>query len=159
AILIGAWLGWQLLCQNGRLLLRVEALEEFLSEFEPREPAALVSLPICSLAPEFELQDLAGETKSLAQFRGQPVLLISFNPACDFGRDLAPKLAALSSSSRRGDEADFGNPKSENGKPNPGDPLLPSAATNGLPLLIITTTGDAEKNRKFFREHKLDCPV
>src|SRR5205823_12329761 len=28
-----------------------------------------------------------------------------------------------------------------------------------LPRLLILTTGDAEKNREFFCEHNLDCPV
>ena len=33
-ILAGCWLGWQLLRQNGRLLLRIESLEERLNELE-----------------------------------------------------------------------------------------------------------------------------
>src|SRR5216117_3455111 len=52
-------------------------------------------LPVGTDAPAFELPDLEGERKSLAQFRGQPLLLIFFNPACGFCRDLAPKLAAV----------------------------------------------------------------
>jgi len=38
AILAGAWLGWQLLRQNGRMLLRVEELEKRLDELEFGEP-------------------------------------------------------------------------------------------------------------------------
>ncbi len=38
AILIGGWLGWLLLRQNGRLLLRIEALEQRLHELEFGEP-------------------------------------------------------------------------------------------------------------------------
>src|SRR5215467_12021910 len=95
AILAGAWLGWQLLRQNGRLLLRIEALEEFLNELELGEPAAPPGLPAGAPAPDFELPDLFGEAKSLAQFRGQLLLLIFFNPACGYCRDLAPKLVAL----------------------------------------------------------------
>ena len=34
AILAGGWLGWQLIRQNGRLLLRLEGLEERVNEFE-----------------------------------------------------------------------------------------------------------------------------
>src|SRR5262245_26566027 len=94
-ILVGGWLGWQLLRQNGRLLLRIEALEEFLNELELGEPESPADLPLDSLAPEFELPDLAGEKKSLAQFRGQPVLLIFFNPDCGFCRQMMPKLAAF----------------------------------------------------------------
>jgi len=38
AILAGSWLGWQLLRQNGRLLLRIEELEQRLNELEFGEP-------------------------------------------------------------------------------------------------------------------------
>ena len=31
--------------------------------------------------------------------------------------------------------------------------------SGGRPLLLIITTGDAEKNRQFFAEHKVGCPV
>jgi peroxiredoxin len=37
-ILLGCWLGWQLLRQNGRMLLRLEELEKRLDEFEFAEP-------------------------------------------------------------------------------------------------------------------------
>jgi peroxiredoxin len=98
AILAGAWLGWQLLRQNGRLLLRVEELENRLDELESGEPDAPSSLPLGSPAPEFSLPDLtSGQTQSLADFRGQSVLLIFFNPACGFCRELVPKLAAVNS--------------------------------------------------------------
>src|SRR3989442_9175429 len=95
AILAGGWLAWQLLRQNGRLLLRLEDLEKRLDEAEFGEPEAPSGLALGSLAPEFELPDLAGETKTLAQFRGQPLLLIFFNPACSYCRELAPKLASF----------------------------------------------------------------
>src|SRR6266576_973988 len=94
AILVGCWLGWQLLRQNGRLLLRLEELEKRLNELEfgSGEPEGL---PVGSEAPTFELADLAGGRKSLAQFRGQPVLLVFFNPACGYCREMLPKLAAV----------------------------------------------------------------
>jgi peroxiredoxin len=38
-MLAGGWLGWQLLRQNGRLLLRVEELEQRLDELEFAEPS------------------------------------------------------------------------------------------------------------------------
>jgi peroxiredoxin len=98
AILMGCWLGWQLLRQNGRLLLRVEELENRLDELESGEPDAPSSLPLGSPAPEFSLPDLtSGQTQSLADFRGQSVLLIFFNPACGFCRELVPKLAVVNS--------------------------------------------------------------
>ena len=172
AILVGGWLGWQLLRQNGRLLLRLEELEKRLDTLEFGEDDQPTGLAVGTEAPAFELPDLAGDRKSLAQYRGQPLLLIFFNPACGFCRDLAPKLVAVA--------AGF-QPASESGILPPGKPSRLAGATNnhdasvlsdaGLeapptgrqgcpPLqLLILTTGDSEKNREFFREHKLGCPV
>jgi hypothetical protein len=58
AVLVLCWLGWQLLRQNGRILLRLDALEQRLDELDsPPEPEGL---PVGSLAPEFDLTDLTG---------------------------------------------------------------------------------------------------
>src|SRR5438876_9523366 len=89
AILAGGWLGWQLLRQNGRMLLRLDELEKRLNELEFGETDQPEGLPIGSEAPAFELPDLAGEQKSLARFRGQPLLVIFFNPDCGFCREMA----------------------------------------------------------------------
>src|SRR6266487_1088499 len=88
AIFVGGWLSWQLLRQNGRILLRLDELEKRLNELEfggADEPEGLL---LGSEAPAFELADLSGERKSLAQFRGQSVLLIFFNPECGYCREL-----------------------------------------------------------------------
>src|SRR5438552_2067186 len=159
AIFVGGGVDWQLLRQNGRLLLRDEALEERLNELEFGGPDAPAGLPVGSVAPEFILPDLKDETRTLAQFRGQPLLLIFFNPACGFCREMMPKLAAILSRSRRGDEAGSANPKSRIQDPKSDDRLLTSAATENLSQIIILTSGDTEKNRPFFAEHKLECPV
>ncbi len=48
AILAGCWLGWQLLRQNGRILLRLDELEERLNELEfgsADQPEGLPSNP------------------------------------------------------------------------------------------------------------------
>src|SRR5438105_7120542 len=130
-----SWLGWQLLRQNGRLLLRLDELEKRLNEaeFAADEPEGL---PLGTEAPTFDLEDLAGQRKSLAQYRGQPMLLIFFDPACGFCRELAPKLAEFSPS-----------------------PSLEQKEGERMPQILIISTGDAEKNREFFHEHKLGCPV
>src|SRR5438045_1273256 len=88
----GGWLGWQLLRQNGRMLLRLDQLEKRLDALEFGEDEPPTGLALGSPAPEFELPDLAGETRTLAQYRGRSVLLIFFNPACGFCRDMMPKL-------------------------------------------------------------------
>ena len=145
------WLGWQLLRQNGRLLLRLEALEQRLDELDsPPEPEGL---PVGTLTPEFDLPDLTGERRTLVQFRAQPLLLVFFNPDCGFCRDLAPKLAALEPRSSRREEAHTP------GLQRADQSLFTSAAANARPLVLVITTGDAEKNRQFFGEHKITSPV
>src|SRR5439155_19064788 len=79
----------------GRILLRLDELEKRLNELEFGHADEPQGLRLGSEAPAFELPDLAGERKSLAQFRGQPVLLIFFNPDCGFCRELIPKLAEV----------------------------------------------------------------
>jgi peroxiredoxin len=125
----GCWFGYQLFRQNGRMLLRIDALERRLRE----DKGALTfkpALPIGSVAPDFELRDLAGERRSLSQFRDQRVLLIFFNPQCGYCMKMAPALAAL---------APHGNDKQ--------------------PMPLVVTTGGLELNRRFFQEHEIRCPV
>src|SRR5882724_5504011 len=93
---VGCWAGFQLLRQNGRILLRLEQLErEFASlaalvqaaregrsladsasQAEPARPALPAGLTPGVPAPAFELPDLSGARTSLAQFRGRRVLLV-----------------------------------------------------------------------------------
>ena len=142
-ILTGCWLGSQLLRQNGRVLLRLDELEKRLDELEFGQDEARGGLPAGCEAPAFELRDLAGEPRSLVQFRGRPVLLIFFNPACGFCRELLPKLVT----------AVRQEPESNR-----------SLATNGensgsRPVIVVVTTGDPETSRKLFSEHQLDTSV
>lgn len=140
AIACIGWLVWQLLRQNGRLLLRLDELEQRLNELEFGEGKAPVGWPVGGEAPVFDLPDLASNRKSLAQYRGQPLLLIFFNPACGFCRELLPRLTALDSS-----------PQDERN--------TATRPTGPNPLILIVSTGDAETNRTLFSEHKVTCPV
>src|SRR5262245_29716153 len=144
AILVGCWLGWQLLRQNGRILLQLDELEKRLDKLEFGVDDQPMGLPVGSEAPSFELPDLAGGTRTLAQHRGQSLLLIFFNPACGYCRGLLPKLVAYSS------------------HPVP----LPLGGGEGgrspdeqAPQLLIISTGERDAYRKLFDEHKLDYPV
>ncbi len=175
AILVGGWLGWQLLRQNGRFLLRLDELEKRLNELEFGGADEPESLPLGSEAPAFELPDLLGERHNLAQFRGRPLLLIFFNPACGYCRDLAPKLAAVAAGFQPAGEGGIlppGKNAHSTGSPeSPKDSAPTLVNSPGLearltgrqgcppPQILILTTGDAEKNRQFFAEHKLECPV
>ena len=145
AILMGSWLGWQLLRQNGRLLLRLEELERYLDELELGQGEEQEALPVGSDAPRFDLPDLAGDRKSLDQYRGQPLLLIFFNPACGFCRDLVPKLEGKAENGKQ--KAEMGQSVAGNG--NLGEP----------PKVLIVSTGDATSHRTLFDRHKNECPV
>jgi peroxiredoxin len=132
-IAFGCWLGYQLIGQNGRILLRLEALEERLSASRREQapaPAGPSSLPIGATAPEFTLPDLAGERKKLSDFRGKRLLLIFFNPRCGFCTRIAPDLAAL-----------------------------PWDGTGGRPMPLVITTGDMSENRQIVEEYQIRCPV
>ena len=137
AILMGSWLGWQLLRQNGRLLLRLEELEKRLDQLEFGGGDKPEGLSIGSEAPAFELPDLAGQRKSLAQYRGQRVLLIFFNPTCGFCRDMVPRLKEKAESRKQKAEME---PQRQ-------------------PHVLMISTGGAEANRTLLAEHQLDCPV
>jgi peroxiredoxin len=129
----GGWLAYQLVRQNGRLLLRLETLEERLAQLQgtlSEEPDAPAGLPVGSAAPAFELPDLAGGRRTLAEFRGRRLLLVFFNPRCRHCRQLAPRLAAL-----------------------------PIDGGDGRPVYVLVSTGDAEDNGRLVKEHGLRCPV
>jgi peroxiredoxin len=86
--------------QNGRLLLRLEALETRLDvagiapapEQIPAEPEA--GLPVGAPAPAFQLSGLHGETLTLEALRavGKPILLIFSDPDCRPCNALLPEI-------------------------------------------------------------------
>jgi peroxiredoxin len=142
AAIVGcSWLCWQLLRQNGRILLRLDDLEKRLDHLECDEPRT--DLPLGSLAPDFDLPGLGGERKTLADFRGQSLLLIFFNPGCRFCRDLVPRLAALGSIR----------------KPEGNQSAVTPAVANGHPHPLIISSGGMKQNRQFFAEHQMTSSV
>ncbi|SAK84805.1 methylamine dehydrogenase accessory protein MauD [Caballeronia pedi] len=133
-IVFGCWLGYQLVRQHGRILLSLARLEQGFAggPAEPLVPAstALSGLPLGSMAPDFELPDLSGALRRLSEFRGRPVLLIFFNPACRFCTSMVPELAAFASEGQ-----------------------------NGKPALLVISTGESEANRQLFQTHGIGFPV
>jgi methylamine dehydrogenase accessory protein MauD len=89
-----------LLRQNGRLLIRVEALEDELDGETATSPNGgveappSVGLPIGSTAPDLELSDLHGETLTLASLRasGKPVMLVFTDPDCGSCTAMLPEI-------------------------------------------------------------------
>ena len=129
-------MGFQLVKQHGKTLLRLEALEEQLaglvagSAGAARTNAAPRGLAPGTTAPEFELADLSGKSHTLAEMRGNPVLLISFSPQCGYCVQMGADLAAL-----------------------------PVDGRDGAPIPLVITTGEAEQNRKLVEEHQIKCVV
>jgi peroxiredoxin len=133
-VLFGCWLFLQLLQQNGRILLHLEALEEKLGNLSPtstpEQPGEPGGLAPGTPAPAFELPDLEGRQHKLADFRGRRLLLIFFDPGCGFCAQLAPDLAAL-----------------------------PIDGGNGKPIPLVISTGTAEANRLLLQPHGVRCRV
>src|SRR5262249_24877574 len=98
ALLIGeGWVLFQVMSQQGRLLLRIEALEGRLVEAGQAPSQATVAtagLAVGSLAPSFTLPTLAGETITLAALRalGKPVVLLFSDPGCGPCNALLPEI-------------------------------------------------------------------
>jgi len=103
------WLLLSMLGQNGRLLLRVEALERSVAQGEPApvtverstgdQPqsatAPAAGLPVGAPAPAFELEGLDGQHASLSQLQaeGRPLVLLFTNPGCGPCTGLMPEIA------------------------------------------------------------------
>lgn len=137
---LGGWLVVQLVQQNGRILLRLEAMEALLGELSRGGRGAVVAeaapqgLAVGAPAPGFELPDLSGKTRSLAEFHGRRVLLIFFGPQCGFCLQMLPRIAALSVGGGKG-------------------------GVNGGPVPLVITSGEVAENRRVFREYGVACTV
>jgi methylamine dehydrogenase accessory protein MauD len=130
-VAVGCWLVYQLLRQNGRILLSLEALEERVAQLGAASAAQTpAGLDPGSTAPDFRLPDLSGTPVSLARWRGRRVLLVFFNTLCGFCEQMAARLAAL--------KAD---------------------GSDGGPIPVLITTGDPKENQRFMDEHGIRCPV
>lgn len=96
-VAVDAWFLVHLLRQNGRLLLRVEALEAQLSgagaSLAAGSPTA--GLPVGAPAPPFRVNALSGGTLTLDALRAnrKPVMLLFTDPACGPCSALLPEVA------------------------------------------------------------------
>jgi thiol-disulfide isomerase/thioredoxin len=100
-IAVEGWALFHLLQQNGRLLLRLDALEEAIESGQPAKPAApattgpIAGLKVGTPAPAFELPNLAGAQTSLADLMtpNTPTMLVFSDPGCGPCNALLPELA------------------------------------------------------------------
>jgi peroxiredoxin len=102
----GAWLFFALLRQNGRLLVRVEALEAIAERLSADAMAARVAvdrslatsrinragLAAGSVAPDFRLPTLDGDHAALSDYAGSRLLLVFSDPDCAPCTALLPQL-------------------------------------------------------------------
>jgi peroxiredoxin len=127
------WMCYQLMAQNGRMMIRIEELETQIKRSgvapAPASPPR-PQLEFGSAAPEFELPDLDGARHSLAEFRGKRTLLLFSGPGCGFCLKMYPDLAAL-----------------------------PVDGKGNTPIPVMIVNGDAEANRKHVKEYKIRGPV
>ena len=86
------WILFQVLGQQGRLQLRLEAVEAQLAAGGVASTRALPGLPVGTSAPAFRLADLNGEEITLDELRtdSKPVLLIFADPDCGPCQALLP---------------------------------------------------------------------
>jgi peroxiredoxin/uncharacterized membrane protein YphA (DoxX/SURF4 family) len=98
-LLVEGLLVANLLRQNGRLLVRLEAVEARLNgDARPDQPEALApaepGLPVGSPAPEFSLRGLRGETLTLDFLRAfdKPIMLLFADPGCGPCNALLPEV-------------------------------------------------------------------
>lgn len=94
AIAVLGWLTFHLFRQNGRLLLRIEALETAPGAAHVLQPNAHVGLKTGAPAPNFELPLAAGGMGSLQELRaeGKPIVLVFSDANCGPCKALIPDL-------------------------------------------------------------------
>jgi peroxiredoxin len=129
---VALWsLVYQLVRQQGQILIRLDELEELASGGQPR-PAATrpAGLAVGTVIPPFRLPDVSGAEVALEDFRGKRVLLVHWDPGCGFCRQIGPELAALQPSLRKRETE-----------------------------LILVSHRDAESNTTLAEEHGLECPI
>lgn len=104
-ILMSVWVGfYQLVKQQGRLLLRLDDLERAVAnsaqrthdhQHSPNEENVFEGLPFGTLFPAFALPDLSGTPRSLSDFDRRRLLLIHWDFDCGFCEAIAGDLASL----------------------------------------------------------------
>ena len=129
---------YQLLKQQGRLLIRIDALEnQLLTKTAVPAPTngqhahgPAPGLPVGATVVPFSFQDLDGHDVALSDFKGKTLLLIHWSSSCGFCEMLAPELAVLQDG-------------------------LSSANVQA----VLVSYGDAQTNREMAQRHGLRLPI
>jgi peroxiredoxin len=123
---------YQLIRQQGRILLRLDALDGAQKSEASASHLSLRSrgFDIGATVVDFELPDVTGQKLSLSHFRGRQILLIYWSAECGFCEMTAADLAAMQADLRQ----------------------------NKIQLVLIAY-GDAEANRTLAAGTGLNCPI
>jgi peroxiredoxin len=129
AVIAVWWFAYQLLRQQGRILLRIDELEARLAEPSAADGGPR-GLPVATPAPPFQLPDLSGSMVRLEDYVGKRVLLVHWDPQCGYCQRIAPDIGVLQEGlSKRRTE------------------------------LLLLSYGDPERNRALADEHGFRCPI
>jgi peroxiredoxin/predicted Fe-S protein YdhL (DUF1289 family) len=124
----GLFLLYQIIKQQGRLLLRLDGIEQHLGILAPaKRPAMPAGLAVGKPFPPFKLPDLDGKDVALEDLRGKKVLLVNWSPQCGYCMRIAADLAKLQ-----------------------------QAFLAHNTVLAFASFGDAAANRKLAAEHGLN---
>jgi peroxiredoxin len=133
-IVVGALL-FQVLRQQGGLLLRIEALEQ--QRTLPDAPSAAPSgggrpegLGVGTELPSFRLPDFGGRGWALDDVDAARLLLVHWSPSCAFCEQIADDLGALQ----------------------------PALRERGAEIVLVSW-GNVEENRRFAQRHGIHCPI
>lgn len=138
-IFISLWaIFYQLIKQQGRILLRLDGIERRLAGGNPGDVGVQlegaqsdpVALAVGTAFAPFRFPDLKGQMVSLEEFHGKQVLLVHWSPQCGFCDLIAPQLAELQ----------------------------PAIRDHNVELLLVSYD-DARSNRELAGEYGLECPI
>jgi peroxiredoxin len=122
---------YQLVRQQGRILLRLDELESRWASGPPEDTNAHPrALPVATSVPSFRLPDLTGSEVTLEDLTGRRLLLVHWDPQCSFCGQIATELGGL----RR----DLGPRRTD---------------------LVLLSYRDAEANSSLARQSNLDCQI
>jgi peroxiredoxin len=167
-IIAGVWLGWQLLRQNGRLLLRLDELEKRLDELEFGEDSGLTSDSAGMAEPESDRASRFG-SRSLARSRIARDGLKAGTTAPDFRLPRTDGRGELSLGELRGKPVMLVFSSPHCGPCNTLAPELQklyrksgqngNGETKPLLELVMISKGEPGENRAQIKEHHLTFPV
>jgi peroxiredoxin len=181
----GCWLGWQLLRQNGRMLLRLDEIEKRLDalEFSEADPQPYGEAPkderasrfrkhslarsrikrdglkAGTPAPDFRLPRLDGGELSIYELRGKRVLLVFSDPHCGPCNALAPHLEKFHRATLRKNTLSAERGSVTRSTSEIPEPLRVTDPRSESIALVMISRGEPKENRKKVKEHGLTFPV